>query len=84
VTAGDNDGTLDVAFDPVRGALSYEIQTSVDPVTPTSFQPKMTAGKSSATVKGFVSGTKQWVRVRAVGAGNKTGPWSDPAAKTVP
>ena len=84
VTAGDNDGTLDVAFDPVRGAASYEIQTSVDPVTPTSWQPKMTAGKSSATVNGFVSGTRQWIRVRAIGAGNSTGPWSDPAAKTVP
>src|SRR5436190_12128568 len=34
VTAGDNDGSLDVAFDPVRGANSYEIWTSLDPVSP--------------------------------------------------
>jgi hypothetical protein len=25
-----------------------------------------------------------WVRVRAVGADNNKGPWSDPAVKTVP
>src|SRR5204862_3951863 len=84
VTAGDNDGTLDVAFDPVRGAQSYELQTSVDPVSPTSWAFKMSAGKSSATVNGFTSGAKMWIRVRAVGAANATGPWSDPAVKTVP
>ena len=32
----------------------------------------------------FTSGTKQWIRVRAIGANNQMGPWSDPAAKTVP
>jgi hypothetical protein len=44
----------------------------------------MTAGKSSATIAGLTSGTKQWVRIRAVGANNATGPRSDPAVKTVP
>ena len=36
------------------------------------------------TIVGLTSGTKMWARVRAVGAGNATGPWSDPATKVVP
>lgn len=84
VTVGDNDGTLDASWDPVRGAASYEIQTSVDPVSGTSWAFKQSATRSSATVIALTSGTKMWVRVRAVGAGNNTGPWSDPATKVVP
>lgn len=84
VTAGDNDGTLDASWDPVRGAASYEIQTSLDPVSGTSWTFKQSASKSSATAAGLTSGTKMWVRVRAIGSGNATGPWSDPATKVVP
>jgi hypothetical protein len=84
VTAGDFDGTLDASWDPVRGAQSYEIQTSVDPVTPASWAFKQTSTKSSATIQGLTSGTRQWVRVRAIGAGSTPGPWSDPAVKGVP
>ena len=84
LSAGDFDGTLDVVWDPVRGAMSYEIQISPDPPTLTSWTPKMTASKSSATMDGLTSGAKMWARVRAVGADNKPGPWSDPATKVVP
>ena len=84
VTAGDNDGSLDVAFDPVRGANSYEIWTSLDPVSPTSYSFKKSASRSSETINGFTSGAKMWVKVRAIGAGSETGPFSDPATKTVP
>ena len=84
VTAGDNDGTLDAAWDPVRGANSYEVQVSVDPVSGTSWAFKMSATRSSATLAGLTSGSRMWSRVRAVGADNTTGPWSDPATKTVP
>jgi hypothetical protein len=84
LTAGDNDGTLDAAWDPLKGAQSYEVQVSVDPVSGTSWAPKLTAGKSSATIGGLASGTRMWVRVRGIGANNTPGPWSDPAVKTVP
>jgi hypothetical protein len=84
VTAGDFDGTLDASWDPVRGAGSYEIQTSVEPISPTSWAFKQSATKSSATIAGLTSGTKMWVRVRAIGAGSVPGPWSDPATKGVP
>ena len=78
------DGALKAAWDSVRGAGSYEIQSSVDPVTPTSWAYKDISTISSALLKDFTSGTKMWIRVRAVGLGSERGPWSDPAAKTVP
>jgi hypothetical protein len=81
---GDFEGTLDMVCAPVRGAKSYEIQLSPDPPTLTSWTAKMTARKSSGTIEGLTSGAKLWARVRAVGADNKPGPWSDPATKVVP
>ena len=84
VTAGDNDGTLDAGWDPVRDASGYESQVSIDPISSSSWTLKQTASKSSATIVGLNSGTRMRVRVRAVGAGNATGPWSDPATKMVP
>ncbi len=58
--------------------------TVPDPVTGTSWAYKMTAAKSSATLSGLTTGARIWARVRAIGADNATGPWSDPAVKTVP
>jgi hypothetical protein len=54
------------------------------PATGTSWGFKLVADRSDAIVNSFSSGTKQWIRVRAIGANNQAGPWSDPAAKTVP
>src|SRR5882672_4082166 len=84
LTAGDNDGSLDFAFDPTFGAHSFELEVSVDPVSPTSWQKKLTVTKSSGTLTGLTSGARMWVRVRAIGADPQPGPWSDPAAKPVP
>ena len=84
VKAGAEEGSLDTSWDPTRGAIAYVLESSVDPITPTSWTYKMTAGRSDALVNSFASGTKQWIRVRAIGANNQMGPWSDPAAKTVP
>jgi hypothetical protein len=83
VTEGDNDGELDPAWDRLRGATSYEVQVSIDPPTPASWQLKMSSPKSRCTISGLTSGAKTWVRVRGVGAAGP-GPWSDPAVKTVP
>jgi mannose/cellobiose epimerase-like protein (N-acyl-D-glucosamine 2-epimerase family) len=85
LTAGDFDGTLDAAWDPDGNgaAKSYEVQTSADPLSATSWSYKMSATKSSTTLEGLTSGAKQWVRVRGLGAAGP-GPWSDPATKTVP
>jgi len=82
--ASEFDGALEANWGPVRGAASYELQTSVDPVTASSWAFREVSTKSSIHLNTFTSGAKMWVRVRAIGADNNKGPWSDPAAKTVP
>ncbi|MFH1005388.1 MAG: fibronectin type III domain-containing protein [Bacteroidota bacterium] len=83
VTAGDKDGEIDLHWDKVRGANSYIIQKSPDPLTATSFIYSDSSTKSSITITGLISGTKNWFRVAAIGASGQ-GPWSDPAVKIVP
>ena len=83
LTAGDSDGELDAQWDPVSGAKTYEIQTSPDPITSTSWVSKPTVTKSKAVLTGLTSGTRANVRVRAVGSGG-IGAWSDASSKTVP
>jgi hypothetical protein len=83
LTASDADGQLDVHWDRVRGAKSYEIQTSPDPITLTSWQNRSSVTKSAAILAGLTSGTKVWVHIRAIGASGP-GAWSDPATKVVP
>jgi hypothetical protein len=82
-TAGDNDGELDASWDAVRGARSYEVQTSPDPNTPAAWVHRVNTTRSSVTLAGLPSGTRCWVRVRALGAAGP-GAWSDPAGKMVP
>jgi len=84
LTAGDYDGSLVGHWKVVKAAKSYEIQLSADPVTATSWTYKMTATRRSAVLKELSNGAKLWARVRALGADNAPGPWSDPAVKTVP
>lgn len=83
ITSGDNNGELDLQWDPTPGAKSYEVQLSPDPMTSTSFvaQPSVTKSKSALT--GLTSGSKMWARVRAVASAGQ-GAWSDPAVKIVP
>ena len=56
----------------------------MDPVTPSSWAYRDVSNTVSLELGGFTSGVKMRLRVRAVGAENNKGPWSDPAAKTVP
>ncbi len=83
VFPSDGAGGLDLQWDPMPGTKSYEIQTSVDPITPTSWvsQPPVTKSKTSLT--GFASGSKIWSRVRAVNPAG-IGAWSSEIAKFVP
>ena len=84
LTAGDHDGTLDAMWDPIYGAKSYEVWISADPMSESSWKFARTVGKSSVILTGLTSGSKVWVRVRAIGAAPGEGPWSDPATKVVP
>jgi hypothetical protein len=81
--SGDDDGEIDLQWDPVRAARSYEIQSSADPNTSNGWRGLTPSSKSRMTLSGLTSGSKQWFRVRAIGKGDP-GPWSDPAVKTVP
>ncbi len=82
-TAGDNAGELDLQWDPSLDASSYEVQTSPDPITPTSWVSQPSVTKSKTVILGLPSGSKVWARVRAVGPGG-TGAWSDLTSKIVP
>jgi hypothetical protein len=83
ITAGDNAGELDLQWDPVNGAKSYNAQICPDPITEPGWVSKPDVTKSKAVVLGLTSGNKVWARVRAVGPGG-IGAWSDPATKIVP
>lgn len=83
LSEGDFPGSLDFMCAPEPQAKTYELQTSPDPMTETSWVYRDSVTKSSGTLNGMTSGLRVWVRLRAVGAGGK-GPWSDPAVKTVP
>ena len=77
-TIGDLEGECDLVWHRVRGAGSYLIQKSVDPITATSWQQAGVSTKSKFSVTGLTSGSKYWFRVAAVGS-EGPGPWSDPA-----
>jgi hypothetical protein len=84
VTAGDAEGALDVQWEPEPGAKVYEVQISTDTATPPgNWVHKLSSPKSRCQLTGLTSGSKVWVRVKAVGP-NDEGPWSDVAWKTVP
>jgi len=80
---GDSPGEIDLNWNPVPGAKSYEIQTSTDPNTLSSWAFKDNSTKSKMTLSGLTSASRIWVRVRAIGA-NEKGGWSDPAESIVP
>ena len=84
VTVGDNEGELDAVWDPVAKAKNYEVQVSDDPPTSSSWRAGDIASASKVTLKNLTSGSKVWVRVRALGPKGLKSPWSDPAVKRVP
>lgn len=81
LSAGDMEGELDAHWDSIKGAKSYNLQWSSD--TPDNWKPYSTVTKSNASLSGFGSGIKIWVRVAAIGAAGQ-GPWSDPAFRFTP
>ena len=85
VTAGDNEGELDLVWEPNKKATGgFEIQISIDPFTSTSWQHADNSTSSKTTLTGLPSGSKIWVRIRALGPKKIKSPWSDPAVKRVP
>ena len=84
LTMGDNPGELDSQWDPVYGRMSYQIQYCVDPMSDDGWTDLTPCSASKTTLTGQTSGSRVWLRVRAVGAKGLPGPWSNPVAKIVP
>ena len=78
-TGGDMDGTVDVAWDPIkRGVQAYIAERALSSSGPWT---QCYVGKpSSCTIAGLTSGTQYWFQVSAIGAAGPS-PWSDPATK---
>jgi len=83
VFAGDNEGSVTVKWEPVRGAMSYQLEHTTDPNVPSSWVNHTNTTRSEALYTGLASGTRMWFRVRGLGAAGE-GAWSDPSVKTVP
>jgi hypothetical protein len=83
VTAGDHDGELKAQWDPVPYAKTYEVQTSPDPFTATSWSKTKSVTKSLAVLPNLTSGSRIWVKVRAIGSGGE-GNYSSEISKIVP
>jgi uncharacterized small protein (DUF1192 family) len=83
VTMGSNDGSLDWHSHPVPGAVGMEPSTTANPLDATTWVAHTVVTQSSGTITGLPSGTRQYVRIRAIGP-NGPGPWSDSADKMVP
>ena len=85
LSPGKNAGEVKSSIKKTSGAQSYEYESTTDPTKPDTWEHLDTSSGTRTTFTGLVSGTKLWVRARAVG-GKKTGKgaWSDPATITVP
>lgn len=75
-------GNTKVKWTGVTGAVSYLVEMSPDPMTPTSWVQVATPTKTSCDAAGAQPGKLAWFRVAGV---NNTGagPWSTPAQREV-
>lgn len=81
-TASDFPGTIDLVWDPVPGAATYEIQCKVHD-SPAPFTNAKSSTSSRTTLEGLIPGTLYAFQVRALGAAGP-GPYSDEAVKRAP
>jgi hypothetical protein len=81
--ANDYTGVLFASWKPVRGAKGYEVQLCADPLTEANWESLKPATVSKTVLEDLTTGTKYWVRVRAVAHG-LDGPWSQPGWKVAP
>ncbi|MGB8167361.1 MAG: fibronectin type III domain-containing protein [Chthoniobacteraceae bacterium] len=81
---GANPGELLVKGKSLAGAVSYEFQCRYAGAGEAAWAHAKTASKAKVTLKGLNSGQKLQVRVRAIGAKEEEGPWSDLVEHLVP
>jgi hypothetical protein len=68
ITAGKNSGELHLSSSRVLGAIFYNFQYTIDPVTPNSLWVSHIESVNKFTLKNLKKGKKYWCRVGAVGA----------------
>ena len=87
LTPGDHAGTVNASWANLRRqAKSYQAQTTTAmPADPSeaAWVNQVPVTKSRTTIGPFTSGSRVWVRVRAIGT-NGPGDWSDPGNVIVP
>lgn len=81
-TTGDNEGEIDLAWNAVRGAASYQLEGRIN-TEAGAWQPLKTTTSSRCTVTGLIPGTVYAFRVRAIGAAGE-GAWSDQNVRRAP
>ena len=79
---GDKGNEVDLHWDKIAGANSYEVETCIDPAEDAKWLHYKTVTKTKATVTGLTSGTRYWFRVAAVNTNGVSG-WSTAVGKIV-
>lgn len=82
VTTSDTEDALDAHCNSQSDADYFEYQTTVDPAGATGWALKGTSKISQWTIEDLTSGTKVWVRARAVNS-KGAGAWSTPVCRRV-
>jgi hypothetical protein len=81
-TASAFPGAIDLTWDPVVGAVTYEIQCKLHE-SPVAYQAAKTSTSSRTSVDGLTPGAAYAFEVRAIGSAGP-GPWSDETVKRAP
>lgn len=76
-TFGDNPGELDLMWNRLDGARSYEVWLNLTPNTEAGWTLREVSTRSTFTLAGLPRGQTVHVRVRAIGAKNAKGAFSD-------
>jgi len=82
VATNGTPGMTKLSWDPLKGAVSYLVETCADPISPDGWEQIDTPTTAACTVNGAEPGKKRWYRVAGVNALGQ-GPWSEPAARPV-
>ena len=81
-TAGDNEGHIDLTWQPVAGSSSYEVDCKLH-TDAAAWERVKSVTASKLTVEGLNPGALYTFRVRAIGSAG-AGPWSDEAVRRAP
>ena len=80
---GPAPGSVNATCNPDPNASTYEWQTTAGDAVNGPYATFRQTTAAKVTITGLPSGSRVWVRVRAIGTKGE-GPWSDPATRIVP